>query len=275
MSQYVYDSTHDVYNLTAPPCSPAMRGRAGAGTPMGVMTRVPGAIARYSDDLRERHGLPRSMTSKTDRPSAPPAPAAPAAPTEIMLADDIGTRDGIGMSAIDFASKIKRAKGPVSLIVNSGGGWISEMFAMRASIGQHRLDQNLRGHRVDVLVKYAFSAAAQLCLACSKITMASDGAMMFHWPSDAEGRPLKDSPGARYLVFALAKRTGLDEWRIRLRLDEQTWYTAREAKALNFIDAIVDDEAGLPSPSASRCILGAKNSPGELRKKARQVINDA
>ncbi len=157
----------------------------------------------------------------------------------IFLYDEIGLGS---VTAAWFAGELAKATGPVTVHINSPGGSIFEGLAIMAAINKHRAPVAIE---IDGI---AASIASVLAMAGRPIRMASNGMLMIHnattlMHGDAaalrkQAATLEQVQGQ--LVDVYAKKTGIEAERLLAMMDEETWLTAADAKALGFVDEIME-----------------------------------
>jgi ATP-dependent protease ClpP protease subunit len=149
---------------------------------------------------------------------------------------------GFDVMAADFVARFP-ARGKVTLRINSLGGDVFAGRAIANTIASRRADVTA------VIDGVAASAATMIALAAGRIEMAANAQWMIHNPrasvfeQQAEGlrsaTKLLDDVEAEY-VAAYVSKTGLAESKLRAMMDAETWFSADEAKAAGFVDAIVE-----------------------------------
>jgi ATP-dependent protease ClpP protease subunit len=158
---------------------------------------------------------------------------------EILLYGVIGD-DCAGLDAAWLVSRIATSPEDISVRINSLGGLLFDGFAI-----YNALKQSPR--TVTVYIDgVAGSIASAIAMAGDRIIMAESAVLMIHKPSDGTygEAPLLRATADRLdmlqgqLVQIYAQRTGLSVEELQPMLDAETWLTAAEALALNFIDEI-------------------------------------
>lgn len=154
--------------------------------------------------------------------------------TTIELFGDVG---------VDFtATSVSRslpASGPVTVLINSGGGYAAEGAAIHALLSSHN-------GRVDVdIIGIAASAASLIAMAGKRITMRAGSVMMIHDPlqltignSADHAKTIEELESyARAYAKVYAARAKITEARAREIMVAETWYDGPEAVAAGFADA--------------------------------------
>lgn len=164
--------------------------------------------------------------------------------SEILLYDEIGFW---GVTAKDFVAELNALTADeVTVRINSPGGDVFEGLTIANA---------MRAHPARVTVQIdglAASIASVIALAGEQVTMAENAFLMIHNPftiamGDAEAfrktASTLDKIGLS-LVGEYTRRTGATTAQVQTWMAEETWFSAEEALAANFIDA-VGDEASL------------------------------
>lgn len=129
---------------------------------------------------------------------------------------------------------------PVHLHINSPGGDVFEALAMQSAIAAHPA-------RVTALVEgLAASAATTLALACAEVRMTDGSLFMIHnsWcMAMGDKTDLRTTASLLDKVDAgiaatYAKRTGARAEQVTAWMDAETWFTAAEAQAAGFVQAV-------------------------------------
>jgi ATP-dependent protease ClpP protease subunit len=147
-----------------------------------------------------------------------------------------------------LASYLATARGRAEVVINSPGGNAFEGSACMAELEAHG--------RTRVIIRgIAASAASLIAMGGAEIVMHRDAMLMIHDPSGITIGPAAahrknadtlDQVADTYAA-AYARATGHSLARIRDWMAQETWFTADEALALNFIDRI---EGGEGAPVA-------------------------
>ena len=158
---------------------------------------------------------------------------------DILVYGDIGW----DVLARDVAEKLIELgdDAPVNVRINSVGGSV---------VDGHGIYNALNNHAGAVTVTIdgaAMSAASYIAMAGDKIRIASNGFLMIHDAANgAYGDAEEMQKNAEILTKisnsiaeTYANRTGISVDRIRVMMQEETWLTASEAKALGFVDEVL------------------------------------
>ncbi len=180
------------------------------------------------------------------------------AEADVFLYDEIG---GFGVNARDFISQI-RASGAkkINLRINSPGGSVFDGLAIYNFLKEQDVTVQVDG--------LAASIASIIAMAGKEVRIASNGFLMIHNPW---GGAMGDSEEMRQtadlldkirdsLVGTYAKKTGKDAETIKRWMDEETWFSAEEAKENGFVDMITDEV------SFSASVRSFKKAPAILNK---------
>lgn len=146
-----------------------------------------------------------------------------------------------------------RGQGDLTVYVNSGGGIASEGLAIYHLLKDHP------GAVSIVITGVAVSAASLIVMAGDTVTMRSGAMLMIHDPAVGwtEGRGTEDDHRAVADMLAklsdgyaaiYAEKAGITAEAAREIMRAETWYTADEAIAAGFADAV--DEADLQAAAA-------------------------
>ncbi len=130
----------------------------------------------------------------------------------------------------------------IHLRIDSPGGDVFAARSMMTAISQHRA--TVIAH-VDGL---AASAATGICMACDEVEITQGAGFMIHnaWTiaigNKADMSKTADLLGKidTGLAGDYTRRTGKDEAQIVQWMDEETWFTADEAKEHGFADRVVE-----------------------------------
>ncbi|BCA63126.1 hypothetical protein HMP09_2360 [Sphingomonas sp. HMP9] len=183
---------------------------------------------------------------------------------EIILYGVIGDEfDKLDSKTI--APLIRAASGPLSLRINSPGGYVMEGLAIIAAIRDYRWKVTAY---VDGL---AASMASAIAASCDECVMAEASMLMVHNPWDVA---IGDAPELRaaadkldrirdQLVGIYAKRSGLETDEIVAMLDAETWMGADQAVERGFADRTTADLkiAAMANVSA----FGFRHAPDKLK----------
>jgi ATP-dependent Clp protease protease subunit len=182
---------------------------------------------------------------------------------KVVLYDEIGMW---GVMAKDFIDQLDGISArTIHLHINSPGGDVFQGFAIANAIRAH--SARVITH-VDGL---AASIASIIALAGDYVRMSDNAFLMIHNPymlaigNAAELRKnadVLDKIGGS-IVNEYVKRSGQSATQMQALMDAETWFTASEAKATGFVDAI--DNAESEDPIENRFDLAVyKNAPAAL-----------
>ena len=160
-----------------------------------------------------------------------------------------------GFTAAEVSGALARLGRDTDIVarLNSGGGIATEGTAIHAAFAAHK-------GKVDIVVEgIAASAASIIAMAGDSVTMALGAVMMIH---DASTIAFGDASefqkrlgeldaisGAMASIYA--DRTGKPAAEMRTLMKAETWFTADEAVAAGFADAVgAEPAAGRAEPSA-------------------------
>lgn len=163
---------------------------------------------------------------------------------EIFIYDEIGP-EAFGMvgakTVVDGLAKF--AGQPVTVRINSPGGYVDQGLAMYNAIQRHDGDVTIA---IDAL---AASAASFVAMAGKRIEIAENALVMVHnvWTitmgdkNDHQRTIDRLDKWSEQIDAMYVKRTGIGAAALRAMLDAETWLTAAEAVAMKFADAIAAD----------------------------------
>ncbi len=186
---------------------------------------------------------------------------------EIWLYGSIG-QDwfGDGVTAKQFAADLKKlgAVANIDLRINSDGGVVTDARAMYNLLVEHKARTHVH---IDGI---AASAASFLAMAGSEITISEGGFVMIH---NARSVTMGDANDHRRMVTVLDQvnqtiidtyvaRTKQDAKKVTKWMDDETWFTGKEAVAAGFADNIVANMQVAASLAHSEMF---KNLPAALR----------
>lgn len=158
---------------------------------------------------------------------------------ELLIYEEIG---GWGIKSKDLIEKLD-ALGAITTLtvrINSPGGDVFEALNIHNALTRHSARVTVH---IDALCA---SAATLVALAADEVRMADNGMFMIHEPwtvsmgNSAELLKQSDllDTVAENVVSIYARKTGLDPAEVRDLMRAETWYTAEQALAAGFIDAI-------------------------------------
>lgn len=236
-------------------------------TPLPMPPRLAAAI-RMRAGL-ERMQVPAGLAQARERPFFQRAQGrrfdvhAQDDATEIDLYDEIGFW---GVSAQQFRDMLPR-QGKVRLRINSPGGDVFDGIAMFNDLLQH-------DGEIEVMVTgLAASAASIVAMAADRMVMAESAFLMIH---NAWTIMLGDRHAMRQVADVLeqidagaaktyAARSNLAQDAVVAAMDAETWYTAEEAQAAGFADAV---EPTPEKPQARFDLSAYRHTPKALLDQA-------
>lgn len=150
---------------------------------------------------------------------------------------------GWDVKSVDVVKDIANFKGDtLNIHINSVGGQCIEGIAIYNAI------KTFNGTTTAIIEGMAGSCASYIMLACDKIIAKENATIFIHNPlvKAAEGnvKVLTKIIGdlqrlENIYVGAYAQKTGKDEQTIRLLMDDETTFTAEEAKEIGLVDEVV------------------------------------
>ncbi|MBY8974634.1 Clp protease ClpP [Rhodobacteraceae bacterium NNCM2] len=174
----------------------------------------------------------------------------------------IGEEPNTAAAIADHLDKLKG--GPAEIVINSGGGNAFEGAAISAEMRSSRSKINVRINGL------AASAASLIAVAGDLITMDPAAHFMIHDPSGVAMGTAETMRETAAILEKLADTyareyaasSGNSAAHIRNWMLAETWLTAEEALALNFIDQI--EERREKVTAAAHDYTQFKNAPTEL-----------
>lgn len=193
---------------------------------------------------------------------------------EIWLYGSIGSDFfGEGVTAKQFADDIKKLGNitQLHLRINSDGGVVTDARAMYNILVEHK------AHVTVHIDGIAASAASFLAMAGDEIEISEGGFFMIH---DARAVSIGTAEDMRHMADVLdqvnetirqtyAARTGIEEDKIKKWMEEETWFTGKEAVNFGFADKLVENKR--IAASISRADL-FKNTPKILRPNRQRAL---
>lgn len=186
---------------------------------------------------------------------------------EVLIYDEIGLW---GISATQFLqdlAAVDDGSSPITVAINSPGGNVFDGFAIYNAL--------LRlGDRCTVRIDgLAASIASVIACGGHRVVMAANALLMIHNPwSLAYGTAeelrktadLIDKTREGILAAYRRRAPTLDEDKLALLLDEESWFTATEAVTLGFADEIMPENKITATVSSSGLIHQFKRVPAGL-----------
>lgn len=152
--------------------------------------------------------------------------------------------DEAAMTAHRFAYLMQQANGDtVTIHVNSGGGDVFDANAMAEVI------RSYKGKTIASIEGLAASAASYFALTADYVEMNPSALLMIHNPwgvcqgGSADMRKTADmlDKVRGTIVNQYVRRTGMEPEAIMGLMDAETWFSAEEAEAAGFVDAVTDE----------------------------------
>ena len=183
---------------------------------------------------------------------------------EILLYGIIGDRAD-NLDAATLTAAIRGSTGPLSIRINSPGGFVMEGLAIVEAI------RSYPDHVTAYIDGLAASMASVVAMVADEIIMAESALMMIHKPQDGT---FGDAPELRrcaeqldrietQLVGIYAGRTNLPEGELIAMLAAETWFTAEQALAAGFVTAIAP--ALKIAAMANVSAFGFRHTPVQLK----------
>lgn len=150
---------------------------------------------------------------------------------------------GISASAMKDGFDKLGTESDITIRVNSAGGDLHDALAI------HNLIAGRQGKTTVVVDGLAASAASYFPMAADEIVMAENALMMIHAPwtvtagNAGDFRKMAETldTHSRAMSSAYSNKTGKTPDEMQLIFNAEVWYTAAEAKADGFVDAVLDD----------------------------------
>lgn len=167
---------------------------------------------------------------------------------EVLLYDPIG--GWFGITGEEFAERIKNVNSKkLVLKINSPGGDVFEARTMVSAIRDFRKNG---GHVTARITGLAASAATFIAISADEVEMEEGTFFMIH---NSWGITIGNASEHEYTANLLrkvdetilndyVKKTGLEKDVIQKWMEEETWFTAEEAKEYGFADRVLSEEEG-------------------------------
>ncbi len=190
---------------------------------------------------------------------------------EVYIYDEIGA---FGVSAKQFTQEFAAINASQILVrINSIGGDVFDGIAIHNAIKAKQADITTQ---VDGI---AASIASIIMLAGKQIAIAKNGYVMIHQPwtfAMGNGEDLRKQADlldklSGTMATMYAAKTGKTAEQMSSVMSAVTWYTAEEAKAAGFVDAVLEEEGDLPA-AAAKAVLKLQNPPEQIKKIAAKLI---
>lgn len=169
-----------------------------------------------------------------------------------------------GASAVDLIEALtKIGDRDVTMHINSPGGDVFESLAMAAAISAHK------GKVTAVVEGMAASAATRLALAASEVHMTDGSLFMVHnswtmaWGNKEELRKTADllDKVDDGIVGDYARKTGATADQVRQWMNDETWFTASEAKEAGFVDQVLVSTQSSKAQASAWNLSAYANAP--------------
>lgn len=150
---------------------------------------------------------------------------------------------GLDVLKEDIESQLKNAQ-EVELFINSGGGSVTEGYAIHNVLKQHK-------YKITVNISLAASIASVIALAGDHIKMHKNTSLfMIHLPSGVTAGTAEDHRKTAdvldkirdQIIAIYQERTNIESGELLNMLNNETWFTAQEALDNGFIDEIISEE---------------------------------
>jgi ATP-dependent Clp endopeptidase proteolytic subunit ClpP len=180
--------------------------------------------------------------------------------------DLYGEIGGWGITASEFRRDLKELGNVSSLDVhiNSGGGNVTEGLAIYNTLKQHSASVTVY---VDGL---AASMASVIAMAANRIVMPANALMMIHNPwgwASGDAEDMRKYAGIldkmKNSMLAAYARSGMSDDEITAIMDEETWYTGKEAVDAGFADEL-GEEIEINAQYDPEHLSKFKNAPSAL-----------
>lgn len=169
---------------------------------------------------------------------------------DLMVHGDIGESWwGESVSAKDVVGQLRKLPAntkQINIRVNSFGGSVADGLAIYNAL------RDSKARKVTIIDGVAISAGSLIAMAGDEIRAPKTALMMIHGPwTVAQGNAAEMRQHAEVLdkwadamVTAYTRKTGKsdDEIRTMLKDGEDHWYTAEEALAAGFVDALIEED---------------------------------
>jgi|GEM_PF-152690 len=161
---------------------------------------------------------------------------------DVFIYDDIG---GWGITAQNFVTALNEITADqINVRINCRGGDVFEGVAIFNALKRH--DAKVVTHTEAL----AASIASIIALAGDEVEISENAFYMIHNPYSwavGDAAAMRKAAGmldkvTDSLINIYTAKTGKSDSEIRDLMDDETWFTADEAKAAGFVDAITDEE---------------------------------
>lgn len=190
----------------------------------------------------------------------------------VSIYEDIGP---FGITAADFRRELDAvaSKKQIELRINSPGGDVFDGIAIYNDLLDHPAKINVK------ITSLAASAASVIAMAGDKIEMSDNAFMMIHnaWALAIGDKQTMHETADMLnmidgsLLGVYGKRTGIEDKQIAKWMDNESWFSADEAKEHGFID----DVAGEEKAKALFDLSVYNNVPVQLKRQIEAGLRDA
>jgi len=185
----------------------------------------------------------------------------------LYIYDEIGYW---GVSAADMIAALQRVDAPrITVRIHSLGGIVSEGVAIFNALRKHPA-------AIDIEIdSIAASIASVITMAGDTITMASNALLMIHNPwgyVDGDAEELRKAADVMdkfkdTIVTTYAERTGIDTAKVEQLMDDETWFTAKEALDEGFITTIdANLEADESTTLSNKIVNSFRHAPEAFKR---------
>lgn len=194
--------------------------------------------------------------------------------THVYLYDAIGGYWGV--EAESFVTRLNDIDtAEIVLHINSPGGDVFDARAIAVAIKQHKSKVSAQ---IDGLCA---SAATYISAACDSVTMADGGFYMIHEGWTLAMGNKKDLTKTVALLEKVddsiindyQRKTGLEREKLASWMEDETWFSASEAKEHGFIDSVIDEDEAVENKS-NWDLSAYSNAPSNLKKSSNKADED-
>lgn len=184
---------------------------------------------------------------------------------EVLIFDEIGFW---GVTAGDFARDLQQITAPSILLrLNSPGGDVFDGLAIYNALRQHKAKVTAQ------IEGLAASIASIIALAADQVTAAKSSFLMIHNPwsivlgDAAEMREMADilDKVTGTLADVYKSKSGASAKQVADWMNAETWFTAEEAVAAKFVDALLPEPATQGAAATRFDVTRFRNAPRSLR----------
>lgn len=181
-----------------------------------------------------------------------------------------GSGEGVTADSVARDLEANKAAKALTIYLSSDGGSVTEGLAIHSQIQRYSAERDVTMY-VD---GRAISIGSIIALAGTRLVMPKSAMLMIHSPwavfvgNAREARKKADDLDkmAATMRDIYASASGQDGETISKMMEEETWLSAVDAKALGFADQVLDEEPKDPRAALHSSLLDAyKNTPAGLR----------